>query len=139
MSYLKTNNSIWKLILIIVIFCLLLIGYYFAFQKIYKPVSENIQLTESDNFVNNQISFNQDVKRFISVFLNQKFSSNQEKIDFINHEYSRYLEYRAQTDKEQKLISELNQILSNVLAKSFQNNFDFLREEQQLKNIYQTL
>ncbi|MBT5337842.1 hypothetical protein HN643_02915 [Candidatus Falkowbacteria bacterium] len=140
-KHVKISRNISSVFLIL-LFVLTAVAYFFAFQYFEKELNSNqiessTTLTEVENFDNQQLDLQADIKRFIDVYFQQEFTNPKDRLQFVQVEYMRFLDYQMSNEAEQNLQIEFVTILGKMIDKINNQNFDFQEEDQQLADFYQ--
>jgi len=152
------KSSVWQtisLILIAIVFILVVIAYFFVYQyqtqgkftlfpdKEQELITPMAGLTKSEEFaksnVQEDLSFEEDLARFLKVYFDQEFSSGDKKQEFIKLEYSRFASYPTKGEQEKQLLKEFINHLGKMVSKADAPDYDFEKEESELFALYQRL
>ncbi len=130
--------------LLVLIFCLVLVAYFFAYQKVFKQQDftdkgKQVELTQTSNFAKEQLSLQQDINRFLDVYFKQDFESQEDRLAFVQIEYVRFLDYQLVEVENQDLLVDFVRVLGSMVDKIQNNNLDLTSEETKLKGLYKNL
>ncbi len=144
----KQASNLWRianLVLLVVLFLIIVIAYFFIYQKysakpdIVAVSSEPSSLTAESLSDKHSLTLQADVKRFLDVYFSQEFSSSEQKADFIQKEYVRFLDYSASNEADQELIIKFISYLNKIVSQVNAGQTDFSEINNQLMVFYNSI
>jgi len=98
-----------------------------------------VVFTRQKTVTENEITFQEDVKRFLSVYLTQEFARESDRWNFVRIEAMRYSTYPIKNQAELALRDNLLKNLEKIIIKSRQEQVDVSAENEQLRAILKEL
>ena len=132
----KTKTTFISL-LIIFIFGLVVIAYFFVYQKFMKEKELSFEIVDNRPVVSEGLSFQADVNRFLTVYDTQEFISPQDLYNFLVLELNRFLVYPAQTKEDESVKLVLTENIKKILIKMEEGDSSIDEEQLALRSLLQ--
>ena len=135
----KKANAILFSDLVVFVFLIVVIMYYFVYQKFHESRQSTYTITDSRPVVSDGISFQGDVKRFLTVYDTQEFASKQNMYDFLVLELNRFSLYPVDTAVDGEVREIVMDNIKSILNKMELGSSDVSQETSALQELLNNL
>lgn len=132
----KFKSKLWPIIIFLV-FLLIVVFIFWLYDKDEVTLVDDVYMVEQTAESPKTLNFQEDVLRFLQVYLEQPFLSRETMIEFVEIEHRRFAFYNVQTETDLTLKNNLIKVLDLIIAKIDEKDYNLETENQalsQLKN-----